>query len=102
MAATTPGRNPADGAEQEDMGYRAAQDRLETAHHSTADPAGSGDPAAKVVDADALDRDYLDWKDRSTRRMDSDYRRWRQQTGQNFSDGFVEWLAAQPDGKSDR
>lgn len=86
------GRDPADGAEQEDLGYEAAQERFSRRHYIDVPAHGVDDPAGGQP---VYEQDYLEWRHRQMERLDSDYRRWRQESGQPFSAGFLDWRKEQ-------
>jgi hypothetical protein len=86
MSSKTP-RNPADGAEQEDLSVQAAQQRAGTGFWT---PQHASDEPDTGFDAT-----YLDWRRSHGEHLDDDYRRWRQETGQPFSEAFLAWSEAE-------
>jgi hypothetical protein len=83
-AGAAGGRNPADGAEQEDLSTAAGQERVQT---------GFWTPAFKSDEDDVgFDAAYQSWRSTHGERHDGDYRRWRAETGQPFSKAFLAWL----------
>jgi len=82
MNGKTP-RNPADGAEQDDLSIEAGQERAATGfwtpQHASDEPDVGFDTA------------YQDWRQRHGEHLDDDYRRWRKETRQPFSEAFLAW-----------